>query len=235
MKLLDIKRALRSGPYAFPGGYPLYFITEDGGVLSFAAVRENWREIVSAKLRQDKSGGWFVVAAAINYEDASLFCDHTNKRIESAYAEPESEPAAPSLDSLDTFTRAYIACALWSSTDESDESGGVPFDENYDASDIAPETLAAIIEDCKQFQESNAALLAQAYAAPEWQAEQQRHDKPQYDESRAGHDFWLTRNGHGAGFWDRGLGPVGDALSDASHVWGSVDLYLGDDSKIYAS
>ena len=24
-----------------------------------------------------------------------------------------------------------------------------------------------------------------------------------HDYSQAGHDFWLTRNGHGTGFWDR--------------------------------
>src|SRR5690606_5349913 len=26
---------------------------------------------------------------------------------------------------------------------------------------------------------------------------------PSYSDERFGHDFWLTRNGHGAGFWDR--------------------------------
>ena len=30
----------------------------------------------------------------------------------------------------------------------------------------------------------------------------------------AGHDFALTRNGHGTGFWDRGLGAIGDMLTD---------------------
>lgn len=39
-----------------------------------------------------------------------------------------------------------------------------------------------------------------------------------------GHDFWLTRNGHGAGFWDRGLGELGDRLTDAAHAYGSVDV-----------
>ena len=40
------------------------------------------------------------------------------------------------------------------------------------------------------------------------------------------HDFWLTRNRHGAGFWDRGLGAIGDRLTAMSHTYGSVDLYL---------
>ena len=30
------------------------------------------------------------------------------------------------------------------------------------------------------------------------------------DASQASHDFWLTRNGHSTGFWDRGTGALGD-------------------------
>ncbi len=50
---------------------------------------------------------------------------------------------------------------------------------------------------------------------------------------QAGHDFWLTRNGHGAGFWDRGLGALGERLSKESKPYGSCDLYVGDDGQIY--
>ena len=42
----------------------------------------------------------------------------------------------------------------------------------------------------------------------------------------AGHDFALTRNGHGAGFWDRGLGTVGDMLSDEAKAYGSHSVYI---------
>ncbi len=41
-----------------------------------------------------------------------------------------------------------------------------------------------------------------------------------------GHDFWLTRNGHGAGFWDRDLGEVGDKLTKIAESFGSVYLYV---------
>lgn len=51
----------------------------------------------------------------------------------------------------------------------------------------------------------------------------------------AAHDFWLTRNGHGAGFWDGAwTEPVATELTDAAHAFGSCDLDLGDDGKIYA-
>ena len=87
MTLSEIKTALRSGPYAWPGGYPIYFITADGAALSFKAVRNEWRNIVWAHLHNNKTCGWFIEGIDINWEDSTLYCDHTNERIESAYAE----------------------------------------------------------------------------------------------------------------------------------------------------
>lgn len=117
---------------------------------------------------------------------------------------------------LDTFTKAYIECALWSSMDESTPSGGEPMDRNYSVKDIAPETLEKMVADCAKFQSENAELITP-------------------DLSRAGHDFWLTRNGHGAGFWD-GDWPedAGKTLTAASKAFGQVDLYIGDDGQIYS-
>ncbi|MCP4963363.1 MAG: hypothetical protein GY925_29360, partial [Actinomycetia bacterium] len=39
---------------------------------------------------------------------------------------------------------------------------------------------------------------------------------------RHGGDFYLTRNGHGAGFWDRRYGNVGTHLSKAAKIYGST-------------
>ncbi len=123
---------------------------------------------------------------------------------------------------LDNFTAAYIECALWSSMDENDEA----LDANYSIEDFAPAALASIIEDCADFQSSFADLLAQAY-------ELYSHSPDWTHEAQAGHDFWLTRNRHGAGFWDRGLGEVGRRLTEMSHPYGEVNLYVGDDGRIY--
>lgn len=49
-----------------------------------------------------------------------------------------------------------------------------------------------------------------------------------------GYDFNLTRNRHGAGFWDRGLGEAGDRLTAMAHPFGEWVLYLGDDGKLHA-
>lgn len=85
----DFRAAMRNGPYAWPGGYPCYFVCSDGEALSFAAAKENRRLIVEAIADRDKSSGWHVMGVDINYEDSALYCAHTNERIESAYGEAE--------------------------------------------------------------------------------------------------------------------------------------------------
>jgi hypothetical protein len=117
---------------------------------------------------------------------------------------------------MDKFTEAYIVAALWSSSDESTPEGGDPLDKNYGPDDLAPETLRQMQADCAKFQAENA------------------RDIEGRDE-QAGHDFWLTRNHHGCGFWD-GDWPTeaGDRLTNACKGYPEVSLYVGDDGRIYA-
>lgn len=123
---------------------------------------------------------------------------------------------------IDQFTHAYMFAALWSSTDEK----GEPLDANNSEIDIAPETAAKMRADCEAFIAANAADL-ESYA-------EQLGNEQWSPSELAGHDFWLTRCGHGSGFWDRGLGELGKRLSAAAHAYGSVDLYVGDDGKVHA-
>jgi hypothetical protein len=51
--------------------------------------------------------------------------------------------------------------------------------------------------------------------------------------NRAGHDFWLSRNGHGAGFWD-GDWEHGRVLRDAAKTFGTVDIVEGDNGPTFA-
>ena len=82
----QFKATLRAGAFAWPGCYPLYFITRDGAALSFEAAREQFAAIAREYL-DDTSTGWRVVACEVNWEDSELCCDHTGRRIESAYGE----------------------------------------------------------------------------------------------------------------------------------------------------
>lgn len=116
----------------------------------------------------------------------------------------------PQLD-FQAFVDGYITCMLWSSHDESDEAGGAPMDLNYTEDDIPSEDRQAIEADCRAFTQANAALLEQAV------------DRVGYDSAQAGHDFWLTREGHGAGYWDRPMlkaEGLGEALTQASKMFG---------------
>lgn len=84
MTTKKIKELLRNGPYAWPGGYPMYFITDDGEALSFKTVRDNWREVCWAVRNKDKWSGWRVIGYDINWE-SELYDGHTGEPIESAY------------------------------------------------------------------------------------------------------------------------------------------------------
>jgi hypothetical protein len=81
----ELKAQLRQGEYAWPGGYPLFFIAS-GEALSFEAVRDNLKSVIHS-MRYEINDDWRIIGCEVNWEDPSLFCAHTNKRIESAYAE----------------------------------------------------------------------------------------------------------------------------------------------------
>lgn len=52
----------------------------------------------------------------------------------------------------------------------------------------------------------------------------------EYTWEHVGHDFWLTSQGHGAGFWDRGLEEVGDTLTDSVDGYSDIiGLYLNEE------
>ncbi len=80
----DFRRDIRR-PYAWPGGYPMFFLTSDGEALSFAAAKSQRRNVLAA-IAGGYSDGWRVVGVGVNWEAADLTCAHTGEAIESAYA-----------------------------------------------------------------------------------------------------------------------------------------------------
>ncbi len=124
---------------------------------------------------------------------------------------------------MQSFFAAYVEAALWDSTDESGPDGGDPLDQNYVPADIACETFEQMRLDCERFQTENADYLMAENTTSRYGVEAQ-----------AGHDFWLTRNGHGCGFWDGDwLEPAATKLTEAAEKFGTFYLYIGDDGKIY--
>jgi hypothetical protein len=118
---------------------------------------------------------------------------------------------------LDTFTQAYLECALYTSTDNSTPSGGYPLDKNYNLMDFTEEAMAKAEAECAAFQSENEGLLEFAGT-----------------DKQNGCDFWLTRNQHGAGFWCRDYdNDTAMALTDAAHAHGECHVYIGDDGKLH--
>lgn len=113
----------------------------------------------------------------------------------------------------------YICAALFSENDESDETGGQPFDRNYDESDIHPETRIAMRNDCRSFYADNGLLIGLSGMALE----------------DVGINFWFDRQGHGVGFEDRADETDDDTkkharreLSEAAREWRPYHLWVGD-------
>jgi hypothetical protein len=139
-------------------------------------------------------------------------------------------------EGLDEFLHAYIEAALWSTNDESDDSSGEPLDKNYGESEIAPETIARMRSDCIEFLDHR--LGGRLIAIAERLGTKGKWSLPRGVDcsvvAYAGHDFWLTRNGHGCGYWD-GDWPqgIGEGLDKLANEFGAYDLYVGDNGLIY--
>jgi hypothetical protein len=118
------------------------------------------------------------------------------------------------------FVDGYVKAALLSTIGDSDDHKGMPLDETYTLHDLSAECFQSMTESCKLFQDQNESLLSQAYNI-------------NYSQEQAGKDFWFDRCRHGSGFEHRDLGSVGKKLTEAASGWTEVDLYVGDDGKIY--
>jgi hypothetical protein len=71
--------------YAWPGGYPVFYLMNDGETLCPDCANDKGNPIHFDGL----ADGWRIEAADINWEDPQMFCCHCGKRIESAYAEED--------------------------------------------------------------------------------------------------------------------------------------------------
>lgn len=86
----EFNAALEAGPYAWPGGYPLFFLMSDGETMSYKAAEENADQVREAIA--DGSGcGWRVVAVEVNWEDADMVCCHSGEPIDCAYPPDDEE------------------------------------------------------------------------------------------------------------------------------------------------
>lgn len=155
----------------------------------------------------------------------------TKGRLHQYLATLEEGYSSKAINGVDVheFIRGYIEAILFSESDESDESGGQPLNQKYTDEDFSHDAMERIEADCRAFLHK---------AAPWITAENYKGARTGSVEAHAGHDFWLTRVGHGAGFWDGnwksdehsvGDGPLTQRAKEAGHV----DVIVGDDGKLH--
>lgn len=117
---------------------------------------------------------------------------------------------------VEEMLEGYLTCALWSSIGED----GNPLDDTACIDDIASEDVNAAREECEDFLDLCQREDIDVQAIP-------------MEASSIGHDFWLTRNHHGAGFWDRGLGELGKKLTALAQGYGGVDAWVDADGRAH--
>lgn len=85
---LELCEAIRT-KYAFPGGYELFGIANDGACICCDCMRREYHQIAYSR-RHKINDGWRVVAidCAANY-DSLIYCEHCNKIIVEDWQETE--------------------------------------------------------------------------------------------------------------------------------------------------
>lgn len=116
-------------------------------------------------------------------------------------------------DEISIILDAYLETAMWADADEGIDTGDLSFDED---------TVRAARKDVQEFYTKTKSITDGINNRDDnfWRL--------------FGHDFWLTRNGHGTGFWDKSnvYEGSGDELSEIATSMGPLNLYI-DDGKIY--
>ena len=138
----------------------------------------------------------------------------------------------PTKAQIETITKHYLIAMLWTMPgDDASENPG----DSIALQDLPRETIDAARHDVTRFVAFCGILFDMAMACY-GDGCGQHHDAGSV-EAAFGHDFALTRNGHGVGFWDRvndGLPRVlGDALTKVCKGFPPRDLYVGDDGRAY--
>lgn len=68
--------------YAWPGGYPIYHVCADGGVLCPDCANDPSNPVGTDT---ETDNQWRLIGSDVNYEDPDLHCDHCGDKIEAAY------------------------------------------------------------------------------------------------------------------------------------------------------
>lgn len=125
---------------------------------------------------------------------------------------------------IDAIFRQYVVTALWS---ETETDTGEPLDSNYGTEDINESDRERMRDDCMRFYLANRDDIEAVIGKTG------PYGNREIDYSDIGHDFWLTRQHHGAGFWDGDYPePQAERLTRSAKAFGDCFL-LADNGKVY--
>lgn len=193
----------------------------------YAGILSRFPEYGGAEL----DGGWIDTdALGVDPEWSSWLTDAVEDTgiVRWEDGEPYGRPA-PSGALWDAFMSGYLTCAVWADVVDP-ENDYLPDYGTYTPDDIAPESLATMTADARDFYAANSATLG-AFCRYLSRDSQSLSLADAY--GIAGHDLWLTRNGHGAGFWDAGAGRIGGYLSDMARPMGGQSLYSDENGRLH--
>jgi hypothetical protein len=134
----------------------------------------------------------------------------TEKIIELLNAQtPVTENLSSNRLNINDILSNYLEAAFWTEEEQNPEL------QSKTINDVDQASLQKTKNDIMQF-------LRMAL-------QQAREELKTYDSKSVGHNLWLSRNGHGAGFFDDN----NDKLQNIARNMKSSDLYVGDDGKVY--
>jgi hypothetical protein len=170
------------------------------------------------------NGKWQRVYVACFSNAGSAWVQVKGERVLIKEREPETSAELIAVDKdFAGFLLGYQLRLLWST---SGEHKGQEF-ESLEGFNMSGAMAKQTADDCMAFYLANLADIKEA--AARYGAS---NDPTGFEP--AGHDFWLTRVGHGAGYWDGDLpDELGARLTAASKAAGEVWPYIGDDGKVY--
>ncbi|HWT40359.1 MAG TPA: hypothetical protein VN081_03795 [Dongiaceae bacterium] len=124
------------------------------------------------------------------------------------------------------FIRAYIEAALWSSISTAPGS-----DEDSDYIELDQWHGELSLQARKRLHNAVHRFYSQAALSIDTLI-----DKYGKTLDSIAHDLWFTQNGHGVGFWENYRWPKAycNTLTQQAEACGQIDLYIGDDERIYA-
>jgi hypothetical protein len=123
-------------------------------------------------------------------------------------------------DLHDAITEQYIYTMLWSEPRSAEDDSSILNTHSVDELDVG--ARATVRAEVSQF-------LFALVTSGDAKALEMVGENPE----QAAHDLFMTRNGHGCGFWDGDWEPCGDVLTRIAKDMGEQHAYIGDDDYVY--